>query len=81
VHSRIFSKASPLVIMLIKYYSVYFKKAKHFFERRIAVIGEPIILSDYCDKKNLSVEDINKLSDIMLEKMQICKQACIKYEE
>jgi len=60
---------------------VYFKKAKHFFERRIAVIGEPIILSDYCDKKNLSVEDINKLSDIMLEKMQICKQACIKYEE
>ncbi len=52
---------------------VYTKKPAHFWKRQVAVIGEPIVCADYCAKKIPSAADMERISQVILEKMEACK--------
>lgn len=52
---------------------VYSRKPKKWFCRRTLVIGEPFYCFEYCKKKFPSVADIEKLSAILLEKINECR--------
>lgn len=48
---------------------------KHWWSRKVVVIGEPINCRDYCQKKFPSLADMENLSNILLEKMTECENA------
>ncbi|MBQ8148715.1 MAG: 1-acyl-sn-glycerol-3-phosphate acyltransferase [Lachnospiraceae bacterium] len=56
---------------------VYIAKREHWWQRQKVVIGEPFYYKDYCDKIMPSMGDIQRLSQMLLERMQECET---KYE-
>lgn len=61
----------PIIPMFTK------RDSKHSI-RQTVVIGEPFYCSDYCTKKFPNMKDLNELSQLLLEKMNQCKNI---YEE
>lgn len=53
---------------------VYIEKRKNFFARQVVVIGEPFWISDYCDKKMPSVQDLEEVTEKLYEKYEECRQ-------
>lgn len=53
---------------------VYSNKREHWWQRRRIVIGDPFDCREYCDKKFPGVADINRLSELLLEKMEACEK-------
>lgn len=57
---------------------VHIEKRKSFFARQIVVIGEPFRVSDYCDKKMPSVQDLDMVTEKLHEKYEECRQWILK---
>ncbi|MCQ2530256.1 MAG: 1-acyl-sn-glycerol-3-phosphate acyltransferase [Lachnospiraceae bacterium] len=57
---------------------VYIEKRKNFFARQVVVIGEPFRISDYCDKKMPSVQDLEMVTEKLYEKYEECRQWTLK---
>ena len=53
---------------------MYTAKRKHWWNRTLTVIGDPIDCKALCPKKFPSVADLEALSDTLLEKMEECKK-------
>ncbi len=51
----------------------YSAQCKHRFGFRTIVFGEPIVCSDYCQKRMPSVADMEQISNILLQKIEECK--------
>lgn len=54
---------------------MYSADKKHWWSRKTVVIGEPINCRDYCQKKFPSLADMEKLSEILLDRMLECENA------
>lgn len=54
---------------------MYTARRKRFFERRLLIVGEPFDLREYCTKKFPGVADIERLSALLLERMERCRAA------
>lgn len=52
---------------------VYIPKTPKFLSKKTAIIGDPIICSDHVKGKIPSMEDISKITDLMLEEMIKCQ--------
>lgn len=57
---------------------VHIEKRKNFFSRQVVVIGEPFYISDYCEKKMPSVQDLEKITEKLYEKYKECRQWTLK---
>lgn len=70
-------KAGAILIALqagVPIIPVYSAKRKHWWERRRVVVGDPFYCKDHCTKKFPSLEDIEHLSGLLLEKMEECEK-------
>lgn len=52
----------------------YSEKRKHWFNRRKTVIGEAIDPKAFCGKKLPSMADINKISETLIERIELCRE-------
>lgn len=53
---------------------IYSEKPKKWYQRRKAVIGEPLFCSEHCSKKMPSMADMEHLSKLLLEQIQACEK-------
>ncbi len=53
---------------------MYTAKRKHWWNRTLLVIGDPLDCKEICPKKFPSVADLEELSSKLLEKMEECKK-------
>lgn len=53
---------------------VYSEKPKHWYNRRLMVIGEPFIWQNYCSKRFPSVSETDEISKELLKVMQNLKE-------
>ncbi len=60
---------------------MYSEKRRHWYERRIVVIGEPIVCNEHFSSKLPSLSDIKKISDILLERMEECRKIFNQLQE
>ncbi len=60
---------------------VYSKPPESKLSRRVVVVGEPIYCSEFCKKKFPSVADIENLSALLLEKINVCREVYEKTEK
>ncbi len=70
-------KAGAILIALqadVPILPVYSAKRKHWWERRKIVIGDPFFCREHCTKKFPTLEDIQHLSGLLLEKMEACEK-------
>ncbi len=59
---------------------MYSAKRKGFLKGYKLIIGEPLYCRDYCTKKIPTLSEIEKLSEILLERMAQCREAYEKSE-
>ena len=55
---------------------VYLSQRKHWWERKIVVIGDPFDCKARCQKKFPSMQDIDKLTEELLSEMKSLKAIC-----
>lgn len=53
---------------------VYIAQRKHWWERKVVVVGDPFIPAERCEKKFPSMTDIDKLTADLLEEMKNLKR-------
>lgn len=59
---------------------MYTRKRKHWYNRQLAVIGEPLVCSEICKKKFPSITDIETLSAELLKRMEECREVYDRIE-
>jgi len=52
---------------------MYTGKRKHWYNRSVVVVGDPIVFSDHCKKKMPSVADLEEMSEFLHARMLECK--------
>lgn len=57
---------------------MYTERKKHVFSRRRLIVGEPFDPRAYCAKKFPGVADIERLSELLLQRMEDCRTAYAK---
>ncbi len=62
--------ASQTGVPIIPAYSL---KPKHWYNRRTIVVGKPFRISDYTDRKFLTVSQMDEIAKALLEKINECK--------
>ena len=54
---------------------VYTYKRRHWYDRTVIVVGEPINCSDYCAKKMPTINEINAITEELHQRLLKCKSA------
>ncbi len=57
---------------------MYTERKKRLFSRRLLIVGEPFDPREYCAKKFPAVADIERLSALLLQRMEDCRAAYAK---
>ncbi len=60
---------------------IYSRAPRHWYSRRVAVIGEPFLCSDYCTKRFPSAADTERVSLELLNRISECERAFELYTE
>ncbi len=54
---------------------MYTARRRHWYSRRLLVVGEPLDPTEYCTKKLPGMADIERLSGLLLARMEDCRTA------